>query len=187
MKAPYTVEHCRPERAPTGTENRAHVHTADRAVLGLDVAECDARGGEDSAAADTARHGQCLPDSRVNYFFDFELKDLRGIPLYVPVYALAADEADAAHMKTRMEAALAAASYVIQQAAGPWNLSVADTAFIDVRRAAYEKDRPQRELPCNVLVPPKSQRSVKLPLHATLLDVTRVVPELLAITVDLLE
>lgn len=122
----------------------------------------------------------------MDYFFDFELSDLRGIPLYVPVRATAADLDDATYVRDCVARALTGRGYTVKQTVGPWPLvSENEQAFVAERRAAYERSGyPQRELPCSVFAPPQSVRKVWCPLHATVLDPERAVEELLAITIE---
>jgi hypothetical protein len=123
----------------------------------------------------------------MDYFFDFELSDLRGIPLYLPVRATAADLDDATDVKTSVAQALTGRGYTVKQTVGPWPLvSQNEQAFVAERRAAYERPAyPQRELPCSVVASSKSVRKLWGPLRATVLDPKRTVQELLAITVEL--
>jgi hypothetical protein len=123
----------------------------------------------------------------MDYFFDFELSDFRGIPLYVPIRASATDLDDARFVKGSVGQALGARGYTVKQSAGPWPLvSPEQEGFVAERRAAYETtERPQRTIPCSVVAPPNSKRKIPGPLIATVLDPQRTVEELLAITIEL--
>ncbi len=106
----------------------------------------------------------------MDYFFDFELRDFRRVPLYLPVRATAENVDDAGFVRAQVQAALEAASYEVRGGAGPWLEALDATGMIATRRNAFEEGRPRVELLYVVHAPQQSKRAILGPLYLTLMD-----------------